>query len=83
MKGGLETITVQPYWDGTTATARSVEGTGGVSTFDVPLGRLDHARVGRVVITSPTPSHVYWVRFWLSGTGRPIEKILATTPEAA
>ncbi len=78
-------LTVQPYWDGVAATTRtmSVGASAGVATvFDVPLGREDKARVGRIVITSASPSHIYWVRFEFNGSGKSRQKTIALLPEA-
>ena len=80
-------LTVTPYWDGTAGTARTITvGTysGRVTEFVVPLGREDKGKIGRVVITSSSPSHVYYVKFQLRGSGqRDNDKMVPLVPEVA
>ncbi len=77
-------LQIQPYWDGVAANAHLITvRVGAATTYDVPLGRTDRARVGRVVITSTSPSHIYWVEFHFNGSGKPLRKSLADVVEVA
>lgn len=79
-------LQVQPYWDGEAATPRTIPiesaDTGQGVVFLVPLGRLDHGRVGRIVITTPQPSFVYWIEMQFNGTGKQNQKRVSLMPEA-
>lgn len=79
-------LTVTPYWDGTAGTARTASVAtyaGKTYVYEVPLGREDKGRTGRVVITSSSPSSVYWVEWVWSGSGKQVQKRVSLTPEAA
>ncbi len=77
------TLTVQPYWDGTAATPRTVLIGGQVNkvgVFEVPLGKEDKGKTARTVITSTLPSQVYWIEYELSGSGKEEEKQFVRVP---
>lgn len=69
------TLTVQPYWDGVAGTARSITVESGREvTYPVMLGREDKGTTSRVVITSSTPSNVYWVEWEFNVSGKQRQK---------
>lgn len=77
-------MTVTPYWDGTAGTARTVTvGTYAdkVYTFEVPLGRDDKGRTGRVTIETSSPSQVYWVEFEYNDSGKTKQKRISLVPQ--
>jgi hypothetical protein len=77
---------VTPYWDGVAGTVTTITPgiQGGTATvFDAPMGREDRAKTARVVITSSSPSQVFWLEFWFNGTGKPLQKRVSFNPEAA
>ena len=66
-----ETLTVQPYWDGVAGTPRSITVTAGREiTYPVMLGREDKGTTARCIITSTTPSNVYWVEWEFNVSGK-------------
>jgi hypothetical protein len=71
------TLTVTPYFDGSAYTSQTVSippYSGTPYPFQVPLGREAKGRQARVVVTSSSPSQIYWIELQYSQSGKHLQK---------
>ncbi len=76
-------MTVTPYWDGTAGTIRSVAASyaNKVYTYEIPLGRNDNGRTGRVTVETSEPSQVYWIELEYNDSGKTKQKRISLVPQ--
>ncbi len=68
-------LTVTPYFDGVAYTSTSFTPTAGVVTVhEIPLGREAKGKQARGVVTSSTPTQIYWIEFEYNNSGKQRQK---------